>query len=180
MDNPAEEINYLGDPSKENTQWYGYPTCYTVWQPSVITDRNFTVGDQFVLAPNATFDDDTCVQKSKAALMTFQAHSAPLDAKFNRNYTSMYVTLHGSWDRVPSTGFKVVEVPFGSGANGFRPKAQISSNSGYTDIFWHAQVENCSTTECFRPVSIATDKHERMYITSDGGEEGEIIILGKV
>ena len=181
VNNPAEEINYLGDPSKENTQWYGYPTCYTVWQPSAITDRNFSVGDQFVLAPNATFDDDTCKQKSKPAILTFQAHSAPLDATFDKNYTSMYVTFHGSWDRVQSTGYKVVEVPFGTGSNGFGPKAHITSNSGYTDIFWNPDVETkCSTTQCFRPVSIAKDKYERMYITSDSGAEGEMIILGKI
>jgi hypothetical protein len=179
-DNPAEEINYLGDPSKENTQWYGYPTCYTIWKPSAITDRNFTVGDQFVLAPNSTFDDNTCVEKSKGAMMTFQAHSAPLDAMFNKDYSSMYVTLHGSWNRVPSTGYKVVEVPFASGANGFGPKAQVSSSTGYADILWNPDVEHCSTTQCFRPTSIAKDKYERMYITSDSGAEGEMIILGRV
>jgi glucose/arabinose dehydrogenase len=178
-DNPADEINYLGDPSKENTQWYGYPTCYTVWQPDSITDRKFSVGDQFVLAPNETFSDDTCVKTAKPANLAFAAHSAPLDAAFSRNFTSLYVTFHGSWDRVPSTGYKVVEVPFGTGANGFGPKAAANSSTGYNDIFWSPEVEHCSTTQCFRPVSIAKDKFERMYITSDSGAEGEMILLGR-
>ncbi|KAF2108207.1 cellobiose dehydrogenase-like protein [Lophiotrema nucula] len=178
-DNPADEINYIGDPIKENKQWYGYPTCYTVWEPSAITDRKFVVGDQFVLAPNDTFSDDTCTKQSVPAKLSFAAHSAPLDAAFSKDFSSLYVTFHGSWNRVPSTGYKVVEVPFAKGANGFGPKALGNSTTGYTDIFWNPQVDHCSTTQCFRPVSIAKDKYERMYITSDSGGEGEMILLGK-
>ncbi|KAF2471707.1 cellobiose dehydrogenase-like protein [Lindgomyces ingoldianus] len=178
-DNPAEEINYLGDPSKENKQWYGYPTCFSVWKPSDFTDTKLNVGDQFVLAPNNTFNDTTCAQKSTPARLLFQAHSAPLDATFSKDFTSMYVTFHGSWDRTPPTGYKVVEVPFAKGTTGFGPKAALTSTSGYKDIFYAEKVEDCSTVHCFRPVSIAKDKYERMYITSDSGGEGEIILLGK-
>ncbi|KAK7179134.1 carbohydrate-binding cytochrome b562 [Paraphaeosphaeria sporulosa] len=180
-DNPADEINYIGDPSKENTQWYGYPTCYTVWAPDLITDHKFTVGDQFVLTPNATFADATCNTKSIPAKLALQAHSAPLDAVFDKNYTNLYVTYHGSWNRVPSTGFKVVEVPFVKGASGFTPKTAIAQSNvtGYTDILWNPEVEHCSATQCFRPVSIAKDNFERMYITSDSGTEGELLMLGR-
>ncbi|KAF2258343.1 cellobiose dehydrogenase-like protein [Lojkania enalia] len=179
IDNPAEEINFLGDPSKENRQWYGYPTCYTVWQPNVITDRKFAVGDQFVLAPNGTFTDDTCREQSMAPKLAFQAHSAPLDAVFNKDYTSMYITFHGSWNRSPSTGYKVVEVPFSKSTSGFGPSSALNSSTGYSPIFWNPEEEHCSTTQCFRPVAIAQDKYGRMYITSDSGSEGEMIILGK-
>ena len=178
-DNPADEINYLGDPAKENTDWYGYPTCYSVFKPEFITDRKFVVGDQFVLEPNATFTDDTCKTKSVAARLALPAHSAPLDAAFNKNFTSMYITIHGSWNRSPSVGYKVIEVPFAKGANGYTPKAPLNSTTGWTDIFWNPDVDHCSTTQCFRPVSIAKDQFERMYITSDSGAEGELIILGR-
>lgn len=181
VDNPADELNYIGDPSKENTQWYGYPTCYTVWKPDLITDHNFTIGDQFVLTPNATFADAACKTKSVAAKLALQAHSAPLDAVFDKNFTSLYVTFHGSWNRNPSTGFKVVQVPFKKDASGFSPKSAIaqSNSTGYTDILWNPEVEHCSTTQCFRPVSIAKDRFERMYITSDSGIEGELLLLGR-
>ncbi|KAF2018102.1 iron reductase domain protein [Aaosphaeria arxii CBS 175.79] len=179
IDNPADEINFIGDPSKENTQWYGYPTCYTVWDPSVITDKKFQRGDQFVLTPNETFSDNTCTQQSEGARLALQAHSAPLDAVFDKNYTSLYVTFHGSWNRAPSTGYKVVEVPYAPGVDGFGPKAQLNGSAGYTEIFSSPDEEHCSTTQCFRPVSIAKDKYERMYITSDSGAEGELIILGR-
>lgn len=93
----------------------------------------------------------------------------------------MYITLHGSWNRVPSTGFKVVEAPFGRDGKGvFGPKAAVNSSSGYRDILWAPEVEHCGTTQCFRPVSIAKDGFERMYITSDSGAEGELIMLGRV
>lgn len=116
------------------------------------------------------------------AKLAFAAHSAPLDAVFNKNYTSLYVTFHGSWDRVPSTGYKVVEVPFSKGTNGFTPKAAVvdSASSGYKEILFSPDEEHCSTTQCFRPVSIAKDKYERMYITSDSGTEGELLLLGRV
>ncbi|CAG5181965.1 uncharacterized protein ALTATR162_LOCUS9924 [Alternaria atra] len=178
-DNPADEINYLGDPSKENTNWYGYPTCYTVFNPDSITDKKFAIGDQFVLEPNATFSDDTCKTNSIPPRLALPAHSAPLDATFDRNYTSMYITIHGSWNRSPSVGYKIIEVPFAKGASGFGPKAALNSTQAWTDIFWNPDVDHCSTTQCFRPVSIAQDRYGRMYITSDSGEEGEMIILGK-
>ncbi|KAI8934098.1 hypothetical protein NX059_008860 [Plenodomus lindquistii] len=179
MDNPADELNYLGDPSKKNTDWYGYPTCYTCRAPDAITDRTFAVGDQFVLEPNATFSDDTCKERSIPARLALPAHSAPLDAKFNMNSTSMYITIHGSWNRSPPAGYKLIEVPFANGLNGFEPRASLNSTTGWKDIFWSPDVDHCSTTQCFRPVSIAQDAFGRMYITSDSGAEGEMIIVGR-
>ncbi|CAN9265928.1 unnamed protein product [Alternaria alternata] len=178
-DNPADEINYLGDPSKENTNWYGYPTCYTVFNPESITDKRFAMGDQFVLEPNATFTDDTCMTRSIPPRLALPAHSAPLDAAFDKNFTSMYITIHGSWNRSPSVGYKIIQVPFANGAHGFGPKAALNSTRSWTDIFWNPDVDHCSTTQCFRPVSIAQDKYGRMYVTSDSGAEGEMIVLGK-
>jgi glucose/arabinose dehydrogenase len=180
-DNPADEINYLGDPSKENKEWYGYPTCYTIFKPDAIADRRFAVGDQFVLEPNSTFNDDTCITRSVPARLALPAHSAPLDATFNKNFTSMYITIHGSWNRSPSVGYKIIEVPFAKGVGGFGPSASLNSTGAkaWGDIFWNPDVDHCSTTQCFRPVSIAQDKYGRMYVTSDSGAEGEIIVLGK-
>ncbi|KAF2642356.1 cellobiose dehydrogenase-like protein [Massarina eburnea CBS 473.64] len=181
FDNPADELNYIGDPSIENTKWYGYPTCYTVWKPELITDHAFAIGDQFVLTPNETFADATCNTQSVPSKLAFQAHSAPLDAVFNKNFTSLLVTFHGSWNRANSTGYKVVEVPFTKATEGYRPRSAIaqSNTTGYSDVLWNPDVEHCSTTQCFRPVSIAKDRFERMYITSDSGAEGEILILGR-
>lgn len=91
----------------------------------------------------------------------------------------MYIAMHGSWNRNPLVGYKIIEVPFVKGLNGFSPKAALNDTGGWTEILWNSDVDHCSTTQCFRPVSIAQDEHGRMYVTSDSGAEGEIIVLGK-
>ncbi|KAF2202442.1 cellobiose dehydrogenase-like protein [Delitschia confertaspora ATCC 74209] len=179
VDNPGEKLNYLGDPTRNNTQWYGYPTCYAVWKPSDITDRKFARGDQFVMEPNSTFNDNTCKTRSTPPKMVMQAHSAPLDAQFNKDYSAMYITFHGSWNRDPTTGYKVVQALFQKDAAGnYGPVADLSQN-GYTDLFWNSDLSKCSTTYCFRPVSIAVDRFGRFYVSSDAAAEGEIFLLGK-
>ncbi|KAL2061658.1 hypothetical protein VTL71DRAFT_7035 [Oculimacula yallundae] len=180
-DNPAEELNYLGDVSIPNTKWYGYPTCFTVWKPSDITDKIFSVGDQFVLSPNSTFNDTSCTTLSEPPRLAFQAHSAPLDAKFDPSFKNLYVAFHGSWNRDTPTGYKLSAVPFTKGADGsYKPTAVVDSATGYVDIWWNKDVTTCGATSCFRPVGIAFDKFERMYVVSDAPAEGELWILGRV
>ncbi|GJC90695.1 cellobiose dehydrogenase [Colletotrichum liriopes] len=160
-DNPAEELNLLGDPSKPNEQWYGYPTCFTVWEPSVITDKSFKIGQQFVVAPTA--------------------HSAPIGAAFDRTFQNLYMTLHGSWNRSPATGFKVSVVPFTKLANGsYDPVAAADSKTGYTDIFWSTNVGSCTGSTCFRPSGISWDRSfSRLFVASDNTAEGELFMLVK-
>jgi glucose/arabinose dehydrogenase len=180
QDNPAEKLNYLGDPSKENAQWYGYPTCFAVWKPSDFADRKFAVGEQFVMEPKGDVTDDMCKTKAVGPKMVMQAHSAPLDLQFNKDFSTMFISFHGSWNRNPSTGYKVVQVPFKKDADGnYTPVASLES-TGYTDLFWNADPSKCQTTEsCFRPVSILVDKFDRIYVSSDAEGEGEIFLLGK-
>lgn len=180
QDNPAEELNFLGDVTVPNNKWYGYPTCFTVWNPSLFTDRQFQPGDQFVLAPNSSYTDATCTQQSTPPRLSFQAHSAPLDCKFDASFQNLYVSFHGSWDRSPPTGYKVVKVPFTKATDGsYQPVAAANSNSGYTDIFWNTNVASCGTSGCFRPVGIVFNGAGRMYITSDATGEGEVFMLGQ-
>lgn len=181
IDNPADELNYLGDVTQPNNDWYGYPTCHTVWSPDVITDRSFAVGDQFVLAPNATFDDETCVERSVPPHLSFQAHSAPLDAKFDSDYSNLYITLHGSWNRQPATGYRLVIVPYRQRESdgGYEPVAAANSSEGYQDIFWHDDVTQCSAVRCARPVGLVF-VGDRLYMTSDAAMEGELFLLERL
>lgn len=183
-DNPAEELNFLGDVRIPNNQWYGYPTCFTIWSPS--SDLNYSdtnsvrelgVGQQFVQAPNATFDDSNCTRKSIAPFLTFQAHAAPLDAKFDSLFMNLYVTLHGSWDRDPPVGYKLVAVPFHRGGpNGeYMPVAPPNSTQGYVDIFYPPSEGNCSSKTCARPVGLVFDNAARLYMSSD--TSGEVFML---
>ncbi|KAK1491618.1 carbohydrate-binding cytochrome b562 [Colletotrichum cuscutae] len=180
-DNPAEELNFLGDPSHPNEQWYGYPTCFTVWEPSVIKDKTFKVGQQFVFAPNSTFNDDTCTQRSVAPRLSIQAHSAPIGAVFDSAFQNLYVTLHGSWNRSPATGFKVSVVPFTQLTYGvYAPVAAPDSKTGYTDVFWSTNVGSCTGSTCLRPSGIVFDKEfSRLFVASDNTAEGELFMLVK-
>ncbi|TVY83852.1 Cellobiose dehydrogenase [Lachnellula suecica] len=184
-DNPADKLNYLGDITAPNNKWYGYPTCFTVWQPSAFPGQKFAIGDQFVVAPNNTFNDTTCKEKSVPPILNFQAHSAPIDGKFDAAFNNLYVSFHGSWNRDPATGYKVSVVPFTKVDGALKPVAATNSGTGYTDIFWNADVTKCSSDSvssvgCFRPAGLLFDKQQRLYVASDASSEGELWMLSKV
>ncbi|EUC31905.1 hypothetical protein COCCADRAFT_38067 [Bipolaris zeicola 26-R-13] len=178
-DNPADELNYIGDSSRENRDWYGYPTCFTVFSPSTIPGGNFTAGDQFVLEPNATFTDTTCKERSIAPQVALPAHSTPLDAKFNTDFSALYITLHGSWNRDPAVGFKVIQVPFGQVNGSFGPTRKSNATKAWDDVLWNERVDTCSKTSCFRPVGLAVDRLGRVYVSSDSSVEGEVVMLAR-
>ncbi|KAF2118602.1 hypothetical protein BDV96DRAFT_643841 [Lophiotrema nucula] len=185
QNNPAEKLHYIGDVTKPNNNWYGYPTCFTVWQPSDFTDKTFKVGDWFVQAPNTSFTDDTCNTKAVAPALALFPHSAPIDIKFDADNANAYITYHGSWDRSPTTGFKLVAVPFTKKADGsYGPTDPITSSTAAKDIMSNPDVTKCAgngpsfSSGCFRPAGLNWDKQGRLFMTSDTSA-GEIYILGK-
>lgn len=94
QDNPGEEMNYLGHVQRPNGNNYGYPDCFTAWDVSEIPNNSaLKVGSQFA---NASSLDQICTNRT-APRLTFQAHMAPLDIKFNSSGTQAWVTFHGSW-----------------------------------------------------------------------------------
>ncbi|KAI0533548.1 hypothetical protein GGR58DRAFT_486148 [Xylaria digitata] len=182
-DNPAEKLNNLGDPLTARNNWYGYPTCFTVWSPI----NGLKTGSHFMLAAgNGVTSDADCATKAKAPRLSFQAHSAPIWNAFDANATNMYVTFHGSWDRQPPTGFKVVEVPFTKLASGaYDPVAPADSMTGYKDIFSAPNPAGCTASgltqsNCIRLTAAAWDPAGRgLFVGSDNAAEGEIYILSK-
>jgi hypothetical protein len=170
----------VGDPSKSNEQWYGYPTCWTVGDPKVITDKTFKVGQQFMITPNATFNDADCAAKSRPPRLSIKAHSAPIDGKFDRDFANLFVSLHGSWNRQPATGYKVVVVPFQRlNDSRYDPVAPADESAGYSDVLWTENEGSCSSSTCLRPTGIAWHPDfSRMYVGSDGSV-GEIYVLCK-
>ncbi|RWA11784.1 hypothetical protein EKO27_g3294 [Xylaria grammica] len=99
--------------SPRTPNWYGYPTCFIVWEPSLFTDTTLLkTGSQFVVAPNATFNGESCNSVSNSSRLSFPAHTAPIGSVFNTNSTNLYITFRGSWDRQPAAGYFVAEVPF--------------------------------------------------------------------
>ena len=96
--NPGEELNFFGflDSTTPGNN-FGYPHCYAVWDASEIPENDgLQVGDQFAQAENGTLTDEICKTNFTAPRLTFPAHYAPLDIKFNRAGDEAYVSFHGS------------------------------------------------------------------------------------
>jgi glucose/arabinose dehydrogenase len=101
--NPGEELNFHGylngTKFAGQGQNYGYPNCYAAWNVSEIPDnKKLKTGVQFAIgSQNATVNDTTCQNNHIAPRLTFPAHWAPLDIKFNANGSTAWITAHGSW-----------------------------------------------------------------------------------
>ncbi|KAI0105594.1 soluble quino protein glucose dehydrogenase [Hypoxylon sp. NC0597] len=188
IDNPAEELNYLGDPEKPlANNWFGYPTCFTVWEPSNFRDNTaLKTGSQFVVSPNSTFNDASCEGKSNPPRLSFPAHMAPITNVFDPAANNMYITFHGSWDRQPAQGYFVAEVPFTKNAEGnYEPVAPADSKTGYKNIIGAQNPGSCNSpsltmSTCWRLAGLSWDPAgERLFISSDNQAQGEIFVLKK-
>lgn len=139
-----------------------------------------------MVTPSAQFDDARCVTESVPPRLSFQAHSAPIDAKFDAAGANLYVSFHGSWNRQPATGYSVVEIPFTRLDDGtFDPGAPPDSMSGYKEIFKAQNPGGCQSmsltmSSCFRLSALAWDPSgTRLYVASDNQQEGEMWVLAK-
>ena len=125
----------------------------------------FSIGDQFVLAPNSSYSDVNCPAQLTPARLSFQAHSASLDCKFNSLFASLYVTFHDHMTSRQAISWFLYHSQKIAPANG---------GSGYTDIWWNLNIMSCSSTHCFRSVSIVMNSADRIYVTSYAALEGEL------
>jgi glucose/arabinose dehydrogenase len=89
----------VGNPLTARNVWYGYPTCFAVWDPSSFS--GLKTGSNFVVSPNSSYNDASCNGKATPPRLSFQAHSAPIWNTFDTDAKNMYVAFHGSWDRQP-------------------------------------------------------------------------------
>lgn len=179
QNNPGEEMNFHGyldgktyPPQGGN---YGYPWCFSAWDVDELPDhRNLKVGSQFALSESNYPDNenrtDAYCAAQNAPRLTFQAHMAPLDLKFNNSGTHGWVTWHGSWDRTDPVGYKVSVIEFANG----EPVAPATSKTAVTDIFTNANISVCPDN-CFRPVGMAFDSEGRLFVSSD--DTGEIYMI---
>jgi glucose/arabinose dehydrogenase len=186
-DNPGEQLVQLG-----MGKHFGYPFCFTAQR--VVVNNN-------VVAPltqlrNQDYpingvDDNWCAMNSDKPATFFQAHSAPLDITFfdsqpmgnlpEKYRGGAFVAFHGSWDRGPATGYKVVWVPFDSQGNSPAPTSTTmtttfpyevilgaGTTSGPTDGAWNWSANNLGENP--RPTSVAVGPIDgSLYIASDSG-----------
>src|SRR5437868_11558415 len=138
-----------------STKFYcpGYPYCFAAWDPEDIKSATYDidVGDQFALAMNDSFTDSTCRDKFRSPRLSFHAHTAPLDVKFNPQTGHAWISFHGSWNRDVPVGYTVSVVEFEDG----EPKEPSNSNNSLTNIMWNGNITGCPD-KCFRQVNIFT------------------------
>ncbi|RVD83207.1 uncharacterized protein DFL_007603 [Arthrobotrys flagrans] len=163
-DNPGEELNFHGSvrDTSSSRRNYGYPFCFTAWDPSVIPDHgDIARGQQFSL--DSEVDDAKCASDYQAPRLVFPAHTAPLDIIFDKTGDA-WVTLHGSWNRDPPIGYQLITIPFDN--NTSEPKAGSSSDAGYKPIFSNKGLTACPG-RCFRPTSLAIAGDGAIFMSSD-------------
>lgn len=176
QDNPGEEMNFHGylNGTKYAQQGgnYGYPSCFAAWDVKTIPNNTgLQVGTQFAIGnQNATINDTFCQNDRVAPRLTFQAHMAPLDMKFNDNGSAAWVTFHGSWDRIDPIGYKLSVVEFSNGS----PIESANSSTAVIDIVSNLDLSKCPNN-CFRPVGLAWDSKGRLFMSSD--TTGEIYVV---
>ncbi|KAJ4296663.1 hypothetical protein N0V90_006711 [Kalmusia sp. IMI 367209] len=177
QNNPGEEMNFHGflngTESDEQGGNYGYPTCFAAWNVDEIPDNEgIQVGMQIAIGEqNSTLNDTFCREDRIAPRLTFQAHQAPLDIKFNQNGTAAWVTFHGSWNRDDPIGYKLSYIAFdGAGS----PVAPSNSSNSTIDIVSNGDLSKCPD-ECIRPVGLAWDSEGRLFMSSDA--TGEIWVV---
>ncbi len=143
---PPEELNRIVDGGH-----YGWPQVYGKQQVDVTRED-----------PLGT-TKEAFAKTTIPAVMTFPAHSAPIDFKFIGNIKGFpqeykedaLVTWHGSWNRSKPEGYKVQRIHFVNG----KP---IS-----VDDFFTGFLNNSNNTRFGRPVALAYSNKGDLYISDD-------------
>lgn len=78
-----------------------------------------------------------------------------------------FVAFHGSWNKEPPAGYRVVRLPFDLETG--LPTGEI------IDIIFEPDMNNCQqqAQRCFRPVNAIFDHNGHMIVSSD--ESGDLI-----
>ncbi|KAJ7511831.1 hypothetical protein B0H11DRAFT_716542 [Mycena galericulata] len=181
-DNPADEINLVD--LNGSLDFYGFPDCTTLWNPKAdpVGDPqyvNLKRGDQISLLLEPSRGNAWCSSPANNVppVLSFQAHSVPLDIKFYKapdvpsaaSFPSNFsgdalVSFHGSFDRTPPTGYGVVHVPF------------PFHGDDYSFVIQAANLTSCPGN-CIRPVGLAFNRSGVLYVSSDSS--GELFVLEK-
>jgi glucose/arabinose dehydrogenase len=130
--------------------------------------------------------DEQCRDDYMSSVVSMQAHSAPLgitfyDWKPPEDFSPecdgtafpeemngfAFIAFHGSWNRDPPTGYKVVYVPMDDNGDATSEPLDLLAHEGQ-DAKWE---------DGFRPVDVDFDDCGRLLLSSDGtGGNGKKIV----
>ncbi|KAF5983271.1 L-sorbosone dehydrogenase [Fusarium bulbicola] len=174
VDNPGDELNFhgtLNGSGKSTGSNYGYPFCYSVWSIEKFPRRsNVRIGEHFGAdrgSQHSRRTDVECVRDYTAPVQVFQAQSAPIGLEFHPDGTRAYLAFHGSWNRFEPVGYEVGYIDFKKGQPAL---AAIQSRTAVKHILSNHNMARCGE-DCFRPVSLALDKKNRLFFSSDSTRE---------
>jgi glucose/arabinose dehydrogenase len=179
---------------------FGYPFCFTA-QRIVVGGAVTPPGTQLrnLSYSGNTWDDGKCATDSMQPSTFIQAHSAPLDITFfdddptgnlpERYRGGAFVALHGSWNRSPATGYKVIWIPFDAQGKAPMPTSTTTTTTfPYETVFgggdtggaqdgpWAWMGSNNSDAEV-RPAGVAISPIDgALYISADDG--GKVYRVG--
>ena len=148
-DVPPEELNRI-----VSGNHYGWPYAYGMNQP-----------DPFLGQP-AEMTLDEWLAMAIGSVLNNQAHSAPIEMRFYDGSMfpgssgDAFVAMHGSWNRVPPTGYEVVRIRFGEDGTplAFEPFLQ-----GFL------QKEGDGWVQFGRPAGLATMPDGSLLVSDDDG-----------
>jgi glucose/arabinose dehydrogenase len=194
-DNPGEEIVAL-----EKGKAYGYPLCFAaarvlrgglVVPPGSKLHASWASQNPLAAVTESSADDAWCGAHADPPLTFMQAHSSPLGITFYdgpqgalpaRFRGGAFVALHGSWDRTPTTGYKVIWVPFTADGRSKMPTSDAQTTTyPYEVVFGggaygvpHDGAWSWSQGELgespVRPVGVAISPVDgALYVSSDNG-----------
>ncbi|KAF4425093.1 L-sorbosone dehydrogenase [Fusarium acutatum] len=174
LNNPGEEMNfhgYLNGSTESSGGNYGYPFCYSLWSTRKFPSLDaLKIGEQFGAdrkSEHSRRTDEECRRDYVAPVQVFQAQSAPIGLEFNQDGTRAAIAFHGSWNRFDPVGYQVALNDFKEGQPAI---AAIGSRNATTPIIFNKNIKKCGEG-CFRPVSLAWDKKNRLFFSSDTTHE---------
>lgn len=168
-ENPAERLSYHGvarlnaTANKYKGLNFGYPSCVAAWDTQLLGVSGLKVGDLF--SPDGVPKATDCASRAHAHVH-FPSHTAPLGVVFNKNSTAAYIAFHGSWNRNPPDGYRVMRVDFKDGL----PVASRDSKTASIPVLENSNTQSCPNS-CIRPVGVDVDEKNRLFMTSDSSGE---------
>lgn len=185
-DNPGEQVVEI-----TSGKAYGYPFCFTAQR--IVKEGELVEPGAQLANPSYggnPHDDAWCAANSDKPVTFLQAHTAPLDLVFFDQQPSgvlperwrggAFIALHGSWDRSPATGYKVIWQPFEADGSAPMPTStKDTTDFPYEVVFGGGTVEgghedkawawsDDSTGEAPRPAGVAVHPSDgALYLSSD-------------